>query len=82
VGFNAYADTGLTTDNVVYGAGAAAADADDFLVYDSATGTLFYDADGSGSGAAQAVVTVAGLSQADLYAMLGAADPATQDTLL
>ncbi len=32
--------------------GAAAKDKDDYLVYDKATGALFYDADGSGAGAA------------------------------
>jgi Ca2+-binding RTX toxin-like protein len=30
--------------------GAAAADADDFLVYDQSTGNLYYDADGNGGG--------------------------------
>jgi Ca2+-binding RTX toxin-like protein len=38
--------------NLEDGAGAKANDYNDFLVYDSNTGNLSYDADGSGAGAA------------------------------
>ncbi|HEU0098207.1 MAG TPA: hypothetical protein VFQ67_05460 [Allosphingosinicella sp.] len=39
--------------------GTAAADADDRILYDSATGKIFYDADGSGAGAAMLFAQVA-----------------------
>ncbi|MBL8339068.1 MAG: M10 family metallopeptidase C-terminal domain-containing protein [Rhodoferax sp.] len=42
----------------------AAADADDFLLYDSSTGVLSYDADGQGSAAAPVVVAVIGVGVA------------------
>ena len=41
-----------TLSSSAFAAGTAAADADDRIVYDSATGRIFYDADGSGAGAA------------------------------
>ena len=40
--------------------GSAAADADDRIVYDAATGRLFFDADGSGAGAAVHFATLQG----------------------
>jgi Ca2+-binding RTX toxin-like protein len=42
-----------------YRAGAAAADASDRVIYDSATGQIFYDADGTGAGAQVLFATVA-----------------------
>lgn len=41
---------GVTVDNLAFGSGAA--DDTDFLVYDSSSGVLFYDADASGAGEA------------------------------
>ena len=48
--------SGLVEDNFAFGA--AAGDADDRLIYDSATGVLLYDADGNGGGAAVQVATL------------------------
>lgn len=55
-------DDGLTADNLVMGA--AAVDADDYLIFNSGTGALYYDADGAGGKAAVqiAVIGVASLS--------------------
>ncbi|SIR39768.1 Hemolysin-type calcium-binding repeat-containing protein [Aromatoleum tolulyticum] len=67
--------TALTTDgdlaagNFVSGAGAVALDADDFLVFDSTSGALYYDADGNAAGAAVLIANVnvgSGLASDDI----------------
>ncbi len=56
--------TALTTTGALavnnFKIGAAAADADDFIIYNNTTGALLYDADGSGLGAAIPIATLTG----------------------
>ncbi len=59
--FTSFTSTGaIQAGNLVAAAGATAVDADDFLLYDSTTGALSYDADGSGAGAAIAFASLNG----------------------
>ncbi|MCC4116532.1 calcium-binding protein [Aromatoleum toluclasticum] len=51
-------DGALAAGNFVGEAGAVAHDADDFLVFDTTSGNLYYDADGSGAGAAVQIATL------------------------
>ena len=55
--------SGIAADGTLasgaFAQGTAAQDADDRIVYDSATGNIWYDADGSGAGAAVLFATVA-----------------------
>jgi Ca2+-binding RTX toxin-like protein len=75
--FNAFkgssAGSAITAGNLVVGAGATAQDKDDYLIYDTTTGLLYYDADGNGSGAAVAFAKVE---------LTGAAAPAFGDFLV
>lgn len=54
--FNAIASGTLAANAFVIGA--AAADADDRIIYDPTTGALYYDADGDGAGAAVQFATL------------------------
>ena len=49
--FAVLANTPLTAANFASNAGGNAADANDYVLYDSSTGNLYYDADGTGAGA-------------------------------
>ena len=60
--FNSFANTGtLVAGNFVSGAGASALDGDDFLVYDTTDGSLYYDADGSGASVQVKIVSLTGI---------------------
>ncbi len=50
---------GINTGNFISAVGAAALDSNDYLVYDTASGKLYYDADGSEDGAAAVFAQVA-----------------------
>ncbi|MDP3796617.1 MAG: cadherin-like domain-containing protein, partial [Polaromonas sp.] len=54
----------LAPANFVANAGGVAADANDYVLYDTATGNLYYDADGNGAGAKLlfATLTLSGIS--------------------
>lgn len=53
---------GFSAGNLVVGSGATAGDADDFLLFDTSTFALSYDADGSGAGAAFQFATLDGVT--------------------
>lgn len=51
---------GISAENVVVGAKAMALDTDDYLIFDTQGGKLYYDADGSGAGAGVQIAVVKG----------------------
>jgi VCBS repeat-containing protein len=52
----------LDSNNFVSNKSGIAIDSDDYIIYETDTGKLFYDADGSGDGAAIQIATLYGLS--------------------
>ena len=59
----------ISAGNIVIGVGAVAADAYDYLLYNTSTGALSFDADGNGSGSAVLLATLVGhpaITTADL----------------
>lgn len=50
----------LDQENFIKGANVAAADANDFILYDTANGNVFYDQDGNGAGAAAPIASLTG----------------------
>jgi Ca2+-binding RTX toxin-like protein len=61
--FTALAEGVLSAESFVLGT--VAADANDFLLYDKSTGTLWYDADGNGAGAAIEIAVLANKAAID-----------------
>jgi len=49
---------GVASTNLVVGAGAVAQDSDDYLIFNTKGGKLYYDADGSGAGGAIQIATL------------------------
>jgi Ca2+-binding RTX toxin-like protein len=61
---------GVSLDTANFVAGPAAADADDYIVYDESTGNLYYDADANGAGAQVLFAVLSNqpaLTAADIY---------------
>lgn len=58
-----YGQAGVTADNVVSEAGAVAHDNNDYFMYDTSTGNLYYDADGIGARATVQVAHLVGVAE-------------------
>ncbi len=70
--FSKLLNTGATLTSTEFKIGNAALDSDDYLLYNSSTGVLSYDADGNGAGIAVKIATLGTglvLTAADFYAV-------------
>jgi Ca2+-binding RTX toxin-like protein len=54
-------------ESLVQGVGAIAKDANDFIIFDQATGALYYDADGNGTNEAVQLATFVGVNSLSIY---------------
>jgi Ca2+-binding RTX toxin-like protein len=77
--FTALGSTGrFAAGDARFRLGAAAQDADDRIIYNQATGQLWYDADGNGAGAQQLIATLSNrsaMSATDIHAFQSATPP-------
>ena len=78
--FTALGSTGrFSSGDGRFRAGTSAQDADDRIIYNQATGQLWYDADGNGAGAAQLIATLSNrgaMSATDIFIFQSATPPA------
>lgn len=61
---------GIAAENLVVGAGAVAQDDNDFLIFNTAGGKLYYDADGNGAGAAIQIAALKSVTTLDISNLL------------
>lgn len=62
-------DGPLSADDFVSGASAVGSDADDYFIFDTATGDLSFDADGNGAGGAVVIANfgIAAMTEGDIF---------------
>ena len=81
--FNVGAAGRFSTNDARFFAGSAAHDADDRIIFNSAAGQIWYDADGNGSGAQQLIATLGagrGVIATD-FTVIGSAAPPSGGTI-
>lgn len=61
---------GIAAENLVVGAGAVAQDSNDYLIFNTTGGKLYYDADGNGAGAAIQIAALKSVTTLDISNLL------------